>query len=258
MSSSAMHDQSKNRFHSMARVYDKMAPLLVPQYHFLQDSIIDFFNLAEPQKMSVVDLGAGSGIFLEKILRNNADATCCWIDSSKDFLEVARQKLAKHINRVEFILAPIESSWELRLNSHPDFIFSMSAIHHLEDLEKQALYRKCYDSLSDMGWFVNVDEMKTCCMDAYESNMRFWADFVESAKTQISDSDLPHYEEWNHHFKKWKKRNIDQMQVPKSKGDDIHASFLTQISWLLSIGFRKVDLLLKYQLWCAVCGQKSN
>jgi SAM-dependent methyltransferase len=253
-----MHDHGKNRFHSMARVYDKMAPVLVPQYHFLQDSIIDYFNLAEPHKMSVVDLGAGSGIFLEKILRNNADATCYWIDSSKDFLEVARQKLAVYANRVEFILAPIESSWESRLNCRPDFIFSMSAIHHLEDLEKRALYQKCFESLSDRGWLVNVDEMKTCFTDAYLSNMRFWADFVKSAKAHIPDADLPHYEEWSHHFGGWKKRNIDQMQVPKSKGDDIHAPFLTQLSWLLDIGFRQVDLLLKYQLWCAVCGQKTH
>jgi ubiquinone/menaquinone biosynthesis C-methylase UbiE len=253
-----MHDRSKNRFHSMARVYDKMAPVLVPQYHFLQDTIIDCFNLNDPNELVVVDLGAGSGIFLEKILRNNACATCYWIDSSKDFLEVARQKLAKYENRIEFILASIESEWELLLSCRPDFIFSMSAIHHLEDIEKQALYQKCYESLSDRGWLVNVDEMKTCCMDAYESNMRFWADFVKNAKTQIPASDLPHYGEWNHHFEEWKKRNIDQMLEPKSKGDDIHAPFMTQISWLLDIGFRKVDLLLKYQLWCAVCGQKTH
>jgi SAM-dependent methyltransferase len=253
-----MHDRSKNRFHSMARVYDKMAPVLVPQYHFFQDTIIDFFNLTEPNDMSVVDLGAGSGIFLEKILRNNSYATCYWIDTSKDFLEVAKEKLAKYANRIEFILAPIESAWELHLSCRPDFIFSMSAIHHLEDFEKRALYQKSYESLSNRGWFVNVDEMKTCCMDAYESNMRFWAGFVKSAKTQIPDSDLPDYEEWNHHFEDWKKRNIDQMLVPKSKGDDIHASFLTQLSWLLDIGFSQVDVLMKYQLWCAICGQKTH
>lgn len=241
----------------MARVYDKMAPVLVPQYHFLQDSIIDFFNLKNRNELAVVDLGAGSGIFLEKILRSNASAACYWIDSSKDFLEVAREKLAKYANRVAFILAPIESAWELQLGCRPDFIFSMSAIHHLEDVEKQALYQKCYASLCDAGWLVNVDEMKTCYMDAYESNMRFWAGFVERAKTQIPDSDRPHYEEWNHHFEEWKKRNIYQMQVPKSKGDDIHASFMTQMSWMLDIGFRKVDLLMKFQLWCAICGQKT-
>jgi phospholipid N-methyltransferase len=252
-----MRDSGKNRFHSMARVYDKMAPVLVPQYHFLQDTIIDVFNLNKPNALAVVDLGAGSGIFLEKILRSNANAAGYWIDSSKDFLEVAREKLAPYENRVEFILAPIESAWELRLGCRPDFIFSMSAIHHLEDVEKKALYQKCYASLCDTGWLVNLDEMKTCYMDAYESNMRFWAGFVESAKTQIPDSDLLHYEEWNHHFKEWKKRNIDRMQVPKSKGDDIHASFITQMSWLLDIGFRKVDLLVKYQLWCAICGQKT-
>jgi hypothetical protein len=39
-----MHDHNKNRFHSMARVYANMAPLPVPRYHFLQDSVIDYFN----------------------------------------------------------------------------------------------------------------------------------------------------------------------------------------------------------------------
>jgi ubiquinone/menaquinone biosynthesis C-methylase UbiE len=246
-----------NRFQSMADVYDKMAPILVPQYHFLQDTIIRFFHLNRLQDLTVVDLGGGSGIFLEKILRQNPRAEGYLIDASEDFLGIAREKLSIFKSRVHFLLSPIEASWETEIENTPDFIFSMSAIHHLEDDEKKALYRKCYSLLRDTGWLLNLDEMKTRYEDSYLSSMLYWVDHVENAKGDIPVEDRSNYEQWRHHFDDWKRRNIDQMHVPKSKGEDIHTSFLTQMEWLKEIGFYKVDILLKYQLWCAICGQRS-
>jgi hypothetical protein len=46
------------------------------------------------------------------------------------------------------------------------------------------------------------------------------------------------------------------VDVPKTKGDDIHESFVNQVDWLHEIGFTEADVYIKYHLWCAVGGRK--
>ena len=59
-------------------------------------------------------------------------------------------------------------------------------------------------------------------------------------------------------FDNWKVRNLDNIDVPKTKGDDIHETFTEQINWLNEIGYVNVDLFIKYHLWCLIGGQKDK
>ena len=56
-----------DRFLNMADVYDRMAPILVPGYDFLQDELLRFLCVGSWKHPEVVDLGAGSGRLLEKV-----------------------------------------------------------------------------------------------------------------------------------------------------------------------------------------------
>ena len=59
----------KDRFLTMAETYDKMVQKLVPQYDFLQNAIFDIISFPTDEKLVLIDLGAGSGIFIEKFLQ---------------------------------------------------------------------------------------------------------------------------------------------------------------------------------------------
>jgi tRNA (cmo5U34)-methyltransferase len=251
-----MDQDHPNRFVTMARDYDEMAPYLVPQYNFLQNSVVEFLNIKNLSQPIVIDLGAGSGLFLERILSKNKTACCYWIDSSEAFLEIARQKLARYENRVEFILSSMETAWEQQISQSPDFIFSMSAIHHLENDEKMALYQKCFDLLAEQGWFVNIDEMKTVYDDAYYNSLLYWVRHVDEGLSLVPKEKRDLYFKWTGHFDKWKTRNIDNFGQPKIKGDDLHETFTLQMQWLKAAGFNNVDVFIKYHLWCIVGGQK--
>ena len=248
----------EQRFFTMAEAYDKMAQKLVPQYDFIQDEIIRFLGIKNCRNPVITDLGAGTGIFIEKILETNSSAVCYWIDYSEDFLNVAKDKLSKYDNKVKFILVSLDEPWESHLSSQPDFVFSMSAIHHLENNEKRALYARCYDILSDGGWFINIDEMKTLNKDAYLLNLYQWINHVEEYKSNISENEMHFYNKWKTHFDNWKIRNVDNIDRPKSKGDDLHEIFTIQMNWMKEIGFSNVDIFIKYYLWCVVGGQKQS
>ena len=67
-----------------------------------------------------------------------------------------------------------------------------------------------------------------------------------------------YYEKFKMHFDNWTVRNVDNVDVPKVKGDDIHQDFMTQLAWLRESGFVNVDVFVKYHLWCAIGGQKAG
>ena len=248
----------ENRFSAMARVYDKMAPKLVPQYNFLHDELLGLLSFSLPSNLCLVDLGAGSGRLIERILAADLVKKCYWVDSSQDFLAVAKSRLETYGDRVEYILSPLEDDWASHIPENVDAIVSMSAIHHLESNEKSFLYARCFDKLISGGWFFNIDEAKTLYGDSYLSSLRYWVRYVDQKKEALAEQELPDYTEWNVHFTKWKERNLDCADRPKSKGDDIHESFMTQLGWLDKAGFVNVDVFVKFHLWCMMGGRKPQ
>ena len=252
-----MQDEDKDRFIKMAKTYDKMARYLVPQYNFLQNEALNLAGIERMIAPIVVDLGAGSGIFLEKILRSNPHAFCYWVDSSEEFERVARKRLSRFGERVRYILSPLEDDWESQVDEPPDVILSMSAIHHLESHEKRALYQRCHDHLKRGGWFVNIDEMKTVDPAAYRNSLLFWVQYVEKAQHGVPDSLRDSCRKMMAQFDRWKQRNIDRIDAPKNKGEDIHEGFAEQVCWLKEIGFVGADVFIKYYLWCMIGGQKT-
>jgi NRPS condensation-like uncharacterized protein len=110
--------------------------------------------------------------------------------------------------------------------------------------------------LEENGWFFNIDEMKTINEDAYLKSLYYWVYHTEKLKCTFSDDYSDEYFGWMEKFNKWKKRNVDNIHLPKQEGDDIHESFLVQLNWLKKIGYRNTDLFSKLFLWCLIGGKK--
>ncbi len=181
------------------KVYDK------------NNTIFNIVGFAKNYPVAVIDLGAGSGIFLEKVLSVFPNSYCYWVDFSLDFLKVAQTRLERFSERVKYILSPIEKDWEAQLAEKPDLIFSMSVIHHLLKKDKIQLYQKCYRQLNRGGWFFNADEMKTIKKQPYKNSLVYWANYVIHAKESIPENLQTYYEKWNVHFENWKLRNITKL-----------------------------------------------
>lgn len=245
----------KARWSSMADYYDRMADYLVPRYHMLQDEIIALL-LSECKPELVVDLGAGSGILLEKVLEAFPSSRAVWVDSSEDFHRVATERLSRFGNRVIFARCDFAGDWQAAVPCPPDAICSMSAIHHLDTEGKRNLYGSCFEALRPGGWFFNIDEMSTLYDDSYHRTLDYWVRHVEQARTDIPPDLKPYACAWCEKFEGWKKRNIENIGQPKQPGDDIHESFVSQMEWLREIGFVNVDLFVKFRLWSAIGGQK--
>ena len=247
--------QQSGRWFTMADAYDRMCAVLVPCYDLLQDEML---RVAAPcdRPLAMADLGAGSGIFIEKALDRCPGSTAYWVDYSSDFLRVAKRRLARFGERVHFILTPLEEPWDRAIGASLDAVVSMSAIHHLTTNEKPDLYARCYGLLRPGGWLLNADEMTGPDHAAYVRSLHRWVEHVEEARQRVPAEDMPYCEQWCAHFEGWKQRNIGALERPKAKGDDIHESYVLQLEWLREIGFVEVDLLAKFHIWCLIVGRK--
>lgn len=253
-----MTQLDKDRFFSMAYAYDQTAPYLVPQYSWLQDELIRLLPLRSGRAVTIVDLGAGTGRLIEKILLADDLATCVHMDYSQDFQAIARHRLVPYENRVRYVTASFEEAWESQLPCAPDAIVSMSAIHHLDTQGKKDLYGRCLRALRPGGWFFNVDETRSISETAYRNSLHFWVRWVERARQAIPEEQRANFDRWCSHFEKWKVRNVDNVDKPKVKGDDIHEGFLDQAQWLAEVGFANVDVFFKYHLWACIGGQRPS
>jgi len=253
-----MTQMDKDRFFSMAECYDRMVSYLLPRYDWLQNELIELVFADGSDDKFIVDLGAGSGIFLDKVLTRHPTVRCCWVDYSEDFLAVVERRLARYGKKVAFVLMPLTERWEDQLPEAPDVICSMSAIHHLESDQKKSLYARCYESLSSGGWFFNLDEMATIYDDAYMNTLHYWVRHVDRAGRDVPEDLHSACDAWQAQFKNWQVRNIDNAHLPKAGGDDIHEGYVEQMQWLREAGFVHIDLFLKFQLWSAIGGRRHR
>ena len=255
-----MKQLDKDRFHSesMATAYDQMCQLLVPGYDLMQNTLMDFLKFENFKDLILLDLGAGSGRLIEKILKEVPDSQCYYLDYSDDFMGVAKNKLKKYHDQITYIKSDFGDSWEGQVEETPNVITSMNAIHHLSNENKKKLYNKCYDILAEDGWFFNIDEMKTLNMDAHLKNLHYWIYHAQKQKKSLPEDLLDSYNGWMEKFDSWKKRNVNDIHMPKKEGDDIHESFPVQLDWLNEIGFVETDIFCKYFLWGMIGGKKVS
>lgn len=154
----------KEQFNQISKKYDSQRPQLIPCFQ-------DFYNICLPviermsQLKTVLDIGAGTGLFTQFIYEKRPDLHFTLIDVSNEMLGVARERFAGMPNvaykEMDFSFTPIPGRYDL--------IISALAIHHLEDDSKQALYKHVYEALNPGGLFINADqaEGRTPWFDSY-------------------------------------------------------------------------------------------
>ena len=250
----ALTPEDRRRFEKMARDYDAVAPYFVPPYDLLQQEMIRVSGLAESVNPLVVDLGAGGARFLERALETVPGARCFWVDSSDAFRAAAERRLERFGGSVAYVSSRLEDPWEDELPKAPDFIFSMSAIHHLESAEKHRLTERCFAALRPGGWFINTDEMRPEDDDAYYRSLLYWVRHVDAA--EVPEELAAEAAGWRASFERWKARNIENFGAPKQIGDDLHESVVVQTGFLRQAGFTDVDCFVKFHLWAMTGGRK--
>lgn len=221
----------QRKFDEISEKYNEQRKKFIPcfdDFYGVTASIASF----KTDMPSILDVGAGTGLLSEFLMKKYPKAFFTLIDLSDKMLEMAKERFKGHHN-VKYI---INDYTKYNFIEKYDMLISALSIHHLDDKVKKDFYQKCYTLLKPGGIIINADQVHGETAYVEELNKRIWFDSIESSgltKEEIQSG----YER----IKLDKEARLDQ-----------------QLSWLKDAGFTDVSCMYKYYHFAVMFGRKAE
>jgi tRNA (cmo5U34)-methyltransferase len=167
----------KDHFEGEANDYDACISHFVPYYREQNEMMMTLLPFEGGERIRALDLGAGTGVLAEGILRRCPLAEVKVFDLAEGMLAAARDRLQKFEARVTYQKGDFSRD---DFGIGYDVILSGLSIHHLEDPEKRRLYRKIYLALHPGGLFLNRDIIRGATDRLDEIYVRLWREYVRA------------------------------------------------------------------------------
>ncbi|MCV0404212.1 MAG: class I SAM-dependent methyltransferase [Chloroflexi bacterium] len=192
-------------FDDWAPSYDAQIREMVPRYEEIHETLLALLALRPPNRF--LDLGAGTGYTLRRVLEAFPSTVAVGLDVSTEMLGRARERLADLADRVELRSSDIGSP---EIEGSFDAIVSILAVHHLYADEKRHLFSRIWEHIEPGGIMV-------------------LADYFRPASDRLSEL---------YHLPK----EPDPHEVEHDHPD----TAAEHIAWLIAAGFAAVDVVWKY------------
>ena len=148
--------KSAQVFDVTAQRYDATRRALVPCFDAFYGNALEVIGAwGGPARPRVLDLGAGTGLFASMVRARLPASAMHLVDASETMLTLARSRFAHH-GEISFAIADLSQA---ELGGPWDLVVSALAIHHLEDADKRALFRRICAALAPNGLFVNAEQV---------------------------------------------------------------------------------------------------
>lgn len=143
-----------NEFNQKANEYDSERRALIPCFDDFYGIAIDCIDF-KGDNPKVLDLGAGTGILSQFLLKKYPNAEITLIDLADKMLDEAKKRFENN-NDISFVCDNyLTHEFDVKF----DIIISSLSIHHLTGDEKKSLIDKYIGLLNDGGNFVNADQI---------------------------------------------------------------------------------------------------
>ena len=107
----------------------------------------------------VVDIASGPGEVLAAFLDEFPGARGIWTDASETMLDLARERLARFGDRVEYHILDMTDLAGGALPGGADVITTSRAAHHLDRAGLFSFYAQAASLLAPGGWLINLDHI---------------------------------------------------------------------------------------------------
>ncbi len=221
----------KEKFNQHAEEYDKIRKLIIPCFDDLYNITTDLAS-SKKENPKILDLGAGTGLLTKYLFEKYPEAGFTLVDLSEEMLKLAKNRF-KAFNNFKYVIADYV---EYDFNDKFDIIVSSLSIHHLEDQDKEKLYKKVYDALSPEGIFLNADQVIGPTPYIDESYQRNWVKKIDENNFKGPEKDTA----------------IERMKFDKP------ATLEDNLKWLRNCGFEDIDVYYKYYNFVVLYAKKPK
>ena len=144
-------------FNASVPYYDDWIKKALPGYEDMFSAALEVIPFGQDDPLSVLDLGAGTGLFSHHVFTRFRRATFVLCDVAEKMLDIARERFKAQGTQFEYVVRDYR---DIEGEGVHDLVISSMSIHHLANREKQALFGKVFGILRQPGIFVNVDQVK--------------------------------------------------------------------------------------------------
>jgi tRNA (cmo5U34)-methyltransferase len=180
--------------------------------------------------LRILDLGGGYGEFAAQVLEEFSNSTVVLHDFSAPMIAVARERLTRFDERVDYRLSDLRHpGWSADLGGPFDAVVSAIAIHNLGEPSRiRDVYHEVYTIVAPGGAFLNLDYILP--------SSPLLAEFYARA-LGIGD--------WGG-------------ARPTVESEAAQATLENQLRWLREAGFAEVDCLWKELYEVLICGLRAE
>ncbi len=200
----------KEHFEQDAAEYDRDILKFIPFYREQNQAVMDLIRFEGDARIRALDLGTGTGVLADLILRRYPLAEATVLDLAENMLAAARKRLAAFADRVTFQRGDFSKD---EFGFGYDLVVSGLSIHHLEDSAKKDLYRRVYHALNPGGIFLNRDMVRGATDRLNAVYEHLWLEYVRSMGADPAEC-------WERY-----------------RAEDIPACVEDQLEWMREIGF---------------------
>ena len=191
----------EEQFNLISKEYDVNRRRFIPCFddYYEQTTKLIVSNIDEPK--SVLDLGAGTGLLTYYWFKECRNAEYVLVDIADEMLDISRKRFAGLANIQHQIL---DYTVQFPVGKF-DTIISALSIHHLDDIQKNKLFQRVYETLPVGGVFVNYDQFcaGTPMMDKWFDS--YWE--KQLYRSGLTDRDI---ELWKERRKLDKECSVDK------------------------------------------------
>ena len=209
-----------NYDHYETKKYDDDIVRSIPGHEELHKHIDQIVqrDYSSKDRLKILELGVGTGLTAERILRKLPSAEYTAVDFSEQMLAGARRRLSQY--NVTFVNGDYSQIDFLNDN---DLVVSVVGIHHQKtNKDKKSLFQKIYHSIAEDGSFIFGDLVTyRDPTEAALNEAKHFHHLVENAQDEES------LREWAHHHKFLNKL----------------APLENQVKWLREVDFTEVTVL---------------
>ncbi len=231
-----MNENIGQSFDETAAYYDAWVKKALPGYADLFRTALQVIPFAPDAPITVLDLGAGTGLFSQSVLSRYHNASFVLYDLAEKLLEVARWRFQDREQQFQFVKGDYREIAPERVNEQTfDLVISSLSIHHLVDEDKQRLFGSIYHLLRKPGVFLNLDQIRG----------------------ETPDLQRLYWEQWLAHVRREGGTEAEiQASIERRRTYDKDATLAEQLNWLKAAGFVNVDCVYKYYFVGAFLARK--
>jgi|WetSurMetagenome_2_1015567.scaffolds.fasta_scaffold146952_2 tRNA (cmo5U34)-methyltransferase len=211
-------DRVEKHFEEDAADYDNHIVKFVPFYREQNERMMELVPFEGTAHVRGLDLGAGTGVLAEGILRRYPLAEVTVFDLSENMLNTARERLKKFEDRISFQKGDFSKD---DFGIGYDLILSGLSIHHLSNPHKRELFRRIYLALQPGGVFLNRDIIRGATDRLEKIYIRLWREYIRSMGED------------------------DEACMERYYAEDVPAPVEDQLGWMRQAGF--VDVCCHWQ-----------